>query len=196
MTHFEISVTGNTARCVSRRGILTAGMTGAAVTVAFDSLWDGLQRMAVFRCGEACVDVLLEESSIPIPAPVLTADEALYLGLYGTDGEATVLPTVWVELATVHPAADPSGDTSTDPALPVWAQLQAKLDELETPDVAAAVASYLEENPPVGEPGPQGEKGDPGADGYTPLRGVDYWTEEDKAEIKAYVDEAILGGAW
>lgn len=32
--------------------------------------------------------------------------------------------------------------------------------------------------------------------GYTPVRGVDYWTEEDIASIKAYVDEAILGGAW
>lgn len=29
-----------------------------------------------------------------------------------------------------------------------------------------------------------------------PVRGSDYWTEEDIAEIKAYVDEAILGGAW
>ena len=35
-----------------------------------------------------------------------------------------------------------------------------------------------------------------GKDGYTPVKGVDYWTEEDKAEIKSYVDEAILGGAW
>jgi hypothetical protein len=33
-------------------------------------------------------------------------------------------------------------------------------------------------------------------DGYSPVRGTDYWTEEDKAEIKSYVDEAILGGAW
>jgi hypothetical protein len=38
--------------------------------------------------------------------------------------------------------------------------------------------------------------GEGGEDGYTPVRGVDYWTEEDKAEIKSYVDEAILGGAW
>lgn len=29
-----------------------------------------------------------------------------------------------------------------------------------------------------------------------PARGKDYWTEADKAEIKGYVDEAILGGAW
>lgn len=30
----------------------------------------------------------------------------------------------------------------------------------------------------------------------TPQRGRDYWTDEDKAEIKSYVDEAIIGGAW
>ena len=30
----------------------------------------------------------------------------------------------------------------------------------------------------------------------SPQRGVDYWTEEDVAEIKSYVDDAILGGAW
>lgn len=44
-----------------------------------------------------------------------------------------------------------------------------------------------------GEQGPVGPKG---ADGYSPVRGTDYWTDEDKAEIKGYVDEAILGGAW
>lgn len=35
-----------------------------------------------------------------------------------------------------------------------------------------------------------------GADGATPQRGTDYWTAADIAEIKSYVDEAILGGAW
>ena len=38
--------------------------------------------------------------------------------------------------------------------------------------------------------------GVPGKDGDTPLRGVDYWTDADKAEIKAYVDEQILNGEW
>lgn len=42
---------------------------------------------------------------------------------------------------------------------------------------------------PQGEPGAKGEKGDTGpqgpagADGYTPIKGTDYWTESDKAEI-------------
>lgn len=35
-----------------------------------------------------------------------------------------------------------------------------------------------------------------GAAGATPVRGTDYWTEADKAEIRSYVDEAILGGEW
>jgi hypothetical protein len=32
--------------------------------------------------------------------------------------------------------------------------------------------------------------------GYTPVRGVDYWTEEDMAEIKTYIEQVILGGEW
>lgn len=31
---------------------------------------------------------------------------------------------------------------------------------------------------------------------FTPVKGIDYWTEADIAEIKSYVDEAILGGKW
>ena len=49
---------------------------------------------------------------------------------------------------------------------------------------------------PQGEQGGKGETGATGAAGYTPVRGTDYWTDADKAEIQAYVDEAILGGAW
>ena len=47
-----------------------------------------------------------------------------------------------------------------------------------------------------GTPGTPGADGAPGAAGYTPVRGTDYWTAADIAEIKGYVDTAILGGAW
>ena len=39
-------------------------------------------------------------------------------------------------------------------------------------------------------------RGATGAAGTTPVRGTDYWTAADIAEIKSYVDDAILGGAW
>ena len=37
----------------------------------------------------------------------------------------------------------------------------------------------------VGLKGDKGDTGAPGADGYTPVKGTDYWTAEDKAEIVA-----------
>ena len=42
--------------------------------------------------------------------------------------------------------------------------------------------------------GSTGAAGAAGADGYTPVRGVDYWTDEDVAEIHAYIDENASGG--
>ena len=41
-----------------------------------------------------------------------------------------------------------------------------------------------------------GPQGPAGSDGKTPVRGTDYWTAADIAQIKSYVDDAILGGAW
>ncbi|WHO84880.1 hypothetical protein [Limosilactobacillus oris] len=35
-----------------------------------------------------------------------------------------------------------------------------------------------------------------GKDGKTPVRGMDYWTEEDQNTIKKWVEDAILNGKW
>lgn len=37
----------------------------------------------------------------------------------------------------------------------------------------------------------KGDKGEPGEPGYTPVRGIDYWTDEDKSEITYYIDSQI-----
>lgn len=60
---------------------------------------------------------------------------------------------------------------------------------LVTTYVASENIAVVETTGAQGETGPQGEKGDTGdtgpagADGYTPIKGTDYWTESDKAEI-------------
>lgn len=36
-----------------------------------------------------------------------------------------------------------------------------------------------------------GEKGEKGQDGYTPIKGTDYWTNEDKKEIESYIDDKL-----
>lgn len=37
----------------------------------------------------------------------------------------------------------------------------------------------------------RGEDGKDGADGYTPVKGIDYWTEADKTEMIAAVISAL-----
>lgn len=45
-----------------------------------------------------------------------------------------------------------------------------------------------------GDPGQNGATGPKGADGKTPVRGTDYWTEADIAEIHKYIDAKIAEG--
>ena len=42
-----------------------------------------------------------------------------------------------------------------------------------------------------GERGPQGEHGTNGQDGYTPVRGTDYWTSQDISAIEQHCDTYI-----
>ena len=42
-----------------------------------------------------------------------------------------------------------------------------------------------------GAPGPKGDKGDTGADGHTPVKGTDYFTEADKQELVTAVIAAL-----
>ena len=35
-----------------------------------------------------------------------------------------------------------------------------------------------------------------GTNGYTPVRGTDYWTQADIDSMHQYIDDQILGGAW
>lgn len=59
--------------------------------------------------------------------------------------------------------------------------------ELET-ELEASESIELE----IEKAGPQGPKGDPG---YTPIKGEDYWTEEDqtiiKNDLKDYIDNQL-----
>lgn len=67
-------------------------------------------------------------------------------------------------------------------------------EKLDVSDLNDAINTALSEAKVSGEF--DGKDGTNGEDGHSPVRGVDYWTDTDKAEIKSYVDDAILGGAW
>ena len=116
--------------------VKTAGMAKAvSVEFAFSSDWDGLTKTAVFSNGKTTVDVLAanwDGDTVPVPHEVLAVPgRHARVGVYGADESGVVLPTVWVSLGKVQPGADPSGDASADPSMPVWAQLQSQIGDLD-----------------------------------------------------------------
>lgn len=107
-------------------------------------------------------------------------------GSKGTDGLSPYIGengTWWIgEVDTGVPVTGPKGDSFTfeDFTAEQLAGLKGeKGDSFTFEDFTAEQLNGL--------------KGEPGK---TPVRGTDYWTKEDIAAIKGYVDEAILGGAW
>lgn len=140
------------AHLASPPELLTAGMAKAVtVEFVFSPEWDGLTKTAVFSNGKTTVDVLAanwDGDTVPVPHEVLAVPgRHARVGVYGADESGVVLPTVWVSLGKVQPGADPSGDETADPSLPVWAQLQKQigdLDDLQTYNKGNLVAAINE----------------------------------------------------
>lgn len=132
----QIHITKACAHLCSPPELLTAGMAKAvSVEFAFSSDWDGLTKTAVFTNGRATIDVLPAkwdgDTGVTVPPEILAvAGRYARVGVYGTNASGVVLPTVWVSLGKVQPAVEPSGDPSADPTLPVWAQLQEQIGDL------------------------------------------------------------------
>ena len=139
----QIYVNGVTA-VASRLKQIPKGIIGATIQVTFGSDWFGLSKTAVFQ-GVVTKDVVGVDDIITIPAEcVEESGHRLRVGFYGVADDGTVvIPTIWTELGTIQDAADPSGDTSTDPTLPVWAQLQTQIVNL-TDDLQQQIDNLIE----------------------------------------------------
>lgn len=177
---------------------LPLGAAGLKVRFRFrDPAWEKLAKTAVFRNRSQTLDVAMEDDCAIIPQELLAqAMEGVDVGVYGTDSQkGLAIPTVWGRLGTVSSAANPSGDSAAEPTLPYWAQLKEQLDSvLDTMASREDMEEMLrhakesgEFDGPQGPTGPKGDQGLPGADGYSPVKGVDYWTDEDQNQIVALV---------
>lgn len=131
----EVWVSG--CRCETvRLEPIPRGIVGAVVAIEYtDAAWDDLRKTVVFR-GAVTKDVLDAGNEVTIPAEVVSkAGGSLYMGVYGVGAEnQVVIPTIWTELGVIQGAATPSGDASTSPALPVWAQIQSMVGDLDALD--------------------------------------------------------------
>ncbi len=117
-------------------------------------------------------------------------ESGVYVGAEAPAEDADIL--VWV---------NPEGEPSTDLATQAYVQEEiAKVSGVDfskyyTKEEVDKAIDSIELTPgPQGEQGPQGEPGkdgENGADGKTPIKGVDYFTETDKAELVNSVVAAL-----
>ena len=145
-----------------------------------------------------------------IPFPVLKGDKG---GQDGADVEFAIIEgflcyrypeNEWVQIISVENITGPKGETGNTGTIFVpsvdengnisWSNN----DNLENPETVN-IKGQQGEKGETGEKGEQGIQGENGADGYTPVKGTDYFTLEEieniKAEIqislKSYIDEQI-----
>ena len=117
-------------RCVQSEP-LTSGMVGQTIHFEYSHDFDGLAATAVFTDGANTVNVVNPGSECIIPHEVLTTVGAMVkVGIYAVRGDELVIPTVYATIGFVLKGADPNGGISEDPTLPVWAQTQAMIGNL------------------------------------------------------------------
>ena len=187
MQPIKITVAGAQAH-VTSKPTLTSGTVGLNVEFTFDEAWTGLSKTAVFRCGNRPIPPQsCKEDCAIVPWEALEKPGcALFVGVYGTDTEGIVLPTVWAQVYTVEPGATVPNVSPSDRTPDVYDEL------LKASNEAVEVANSVREDADAGKfDGAPGLPGPPGAPGKTPEKGVDYWTPADKAEMAQEVLAAL-----
>lgn len=128
----KVEVGRTTGVCI-RRVRIPAGIVGASVQVSFtDPVWDHLIKTVVFR-GVKTRTAEFDGAVAVIPHEVVAQPGvALYFGIYGHDPDSDLqIPLIEVRLGTTEAATDANADPGTDPTLPIWAQLQKDVAQLQ-----------------------------------------------------------------
>lgn len=159
--------------------ITTGSVETVTAAFAFDAEWDGFARTAIFAAGGTVKRVVLDDvNACVVPWEVLTNSKQLTIGVVGTSGNR-VLPSVPVTIPIIDGVCN-GGTPPDDPTPDIYAQL---LDlAKETQQIAQSVRDDANAGKFNGAPG---TKGEPGAPGYTPVKGLDYWTQDDESTMDA-----------
>ena len=103
---------------------LASGSAGAyRAQFRFSEDWAGLKKTAVFRVGDQTWKALPDgDGQCESPSEALSEPGRLmYAGVYGTDGQGTILPTVWAYIGTVLESAAPKGSEDYEQVLELLA---------------------------------------------------------------------------
>ena len=152
MDGIKIEVTGNIARVIEKPSRITSGTVGLPIEFTFDSQWDTLRKIAVFRAGKTIRSVELPTVKT-VPWEVLAIPCAwLSVGVYGTNVDGSiVIPTIWANVSAIQVGVNPDGDPTTDPTLPIWQTMMEYFASLITKPASKVATITLPASAWVGE---------------------------------------------
>lgn len=149
MEKIKFRVTGNQIEVLERPAVITAGTVGLEAEFTFDSQWDRLSKILVFKAGEKVIATALAGNAHSVPWEVLEKpNQWLCVGVYGANGEGSVvIPTLWAKVAVIHTGTEPEGDPALEPSAPIWqeAVALAELGASAEQELRAGVDSLAEE---------------------------------------------------
>lgn len=147
MEKIKLRVSGNQIEMIEHPAVITAGTVGLAVEFTFDSQWDTLSKIAVFKAGDKVITTDLVGNAHIVPWEVLERPNLwLGIGVYGANADGTVvIPTLWAAVAVIHTGTDPKGDPALDPTLPIWQELLTRVDNTTAQSIGAASIAEVKE---------------------------------------------------
>lgn len=143
-----IEITANTRRAiVTNKELLTTGSAGIQVQFTLSEDWNGLVKLVVFRVGDEgeSIDVALDSTlTCIVPSEVLVDNgEVLFIGIYGTNGDNTVIiPTIWASAGVIRPGTLPNSPSTPAPTPDIVTQIQVIAQNAE--ETADAAMSLVE----------------------------------------------------
>ena len=147
-----------------------------------DDTWNDFIAFGIFIKKERACNIKIENGQLTVPQQMLLEPGEISFGLYGTNGDDERISTNLITF-TVNQGAYKSADAPKVYTLDVWEQLLIKL----VPEIINGnwhiydikSETYVDTGVP--------------AEGVTPKKGIDYFTDADKSELVDDVTEKAVG---
>ena len=130
MQILKFKVTNNKVLVLEQPDVITSGTVGLVAQFDFGEEWRPFSKIAVFQAGSVTKTIINPEEEATVPWEVLERPNVrLKVGVRGTNADGSVvIPTVWADVCTISAGVRADGDPSTDPTLPVWQTIMARID--------------------------------------------------------------------
>lgn len=175
--NIDVTVKNKVATAPSNTKII-CGNNDYTLTFLFDEEWEAeskkTARFVWFKGNKSSVEEV-EFTGNTVNVPILANTHAVYVGVYTGSLRTTTAAKIVCEPSILCYGADPGKTDNTALAKLQGLVNQLMAEALTTADISRILDAYVAAHPPL--------HGKDGVDGYTPVKGVDYWTDADKQEI-------------